>query len=504
MSGFFGVASKDDCVLELFYGVDYHSHLGTRRGGMAVYGEHGFDRAIHNIENTPFRTKFDGDVGSMKGNMGIGCISDYEPQPLLFSSRIGSFALTFVGKINNYDELLQQLYDTTKVHFQEMTNGTVNVTELIAALICEKDNFVEGIQYVQGLIDGSMTLLLMTKDGIYAARDKMGRTPVEIGHKEGSYCISFESHAYINLGYEDYKELGPGEIVFVTADEVKTLVEPGKKMKICSFLWVYYGYPTSTYEGINVEEMRYECGKKLAQHDAGRDHVKPDLVAGVPDSGTAHAIGYANESGIPFSRPFIKYTPTWPRSKTYPVSLPGSTVLLIMYFARPFIKYTPTWPRSFMPTTQSQRNLIARMKLIPVEALIKNKSLLLIDDSIVRGTQLRETTEFLYNSGAKEVHIRPACPPLLFGCKYLNFSRSNSELDLITRRIIRDREGDNVSPELLDDYANPDSQNYKEMVEEIRKRLNFTSLQFHRLDDLIESIGLEPCKLCTYCWNGKE
>ena len=470
MSGFFGVASKDDCVLELFYGVDYHSHLGTRRGGMAVYGESGFDRAIHNIENTPFRTKFDGDVGSMKGNMGIGCISDYEPQPLLFSSRIGSFALTFVGKINNYDELLQQLYNTTKVHFQEMTNGTVNVTELIAALICEKDNFVEGIQYVQGLIDGSMTLLLMTKDGIYAARDKMGRTPVEIGHKEGSYCISFESHAYINLGYEDLKELGPGEIDFITPEGVQVLQKPGDKMRICSFLWVYYGYPTSTYEGVNVEEMRYKCGDILAGRDAGE--VNPDLVAGVPDSGIAHAIGYANRSGVPF--------------------------------ARPFIKYTPTWPRSFMPTQQSQRNLIARMKLIPVHKLIKDKSLLMIDDSIVRGTQLRETTEFLYNNGAKEVHIRPACPPLLYGCKYLNFSRSKSEMDLITRRIIAKREGDNVSDRILQDYANPDSTNYKEMLEEIRKELNFTSLKYHRLDDLKKSIDIEPCKLCTYCWNGQE
>lgn len=470
MSGFFGVASKEDCVLELFYGVDYHSHLGTRRGGMAVHGEDGFDRAIHNIENTPFRTKFDKDVGNMKGNIGIGCISDYEPQPLLFSSKIGSFSLAFVGKVNNYEELLEDLYSRSKTHFQEMTNGTVNVTELIAALICEKDSFAEGIRYVQDLVDGSLSMLLMTEEGIYAARDKMGRTPIVVGHKEGAYCLSFESHAYINLGFQDYKELGPGEIVYVTPESVETLVEPGKEMKICSFLWVYYGYPTSAYEGVNVEEMRYRCGSMLAKRDG--DSVHPDIVAGVPDSGIAHAIGYANESGVPY--------------------------------ARPFIKYTPTWPRSFMPTNQSQRNLIARMKLIPVDALIRDKSLLLIDDSIVRGTQLGETTEFLYQSGAKAVHIRPACPPLLFGCKYLNFSRSNSELDLITRRIIRDREGDNVSPELLDDYANPDSQNYKEMVEEIRKRLNFTSLQFHRLDDLIESIGLEPCKLCTYCWNGKE
>ena len=375
MSGFFGVASKEDCVLELFYGVDYHSHLGTRRGGMAVHGEDGFDRAIHNIENTPFRTKFDKDVGNMKGNIGIGCISDYEPQPLLFSSKIGSFSLAFVGKVNNYEELLEDLYSRSKTHFQEMTNGTVNVTELIAALICEKDSFAEGIRYVQDLVDGSLSMLLMTEEGIYAARDKMGRTPIVVGHKEGAYCLSFESHAYINLGFQDYKELGPGEIVYVTPESVETLVEPGKEMKICSFLWVYYGYPTSAYEGVNVEEMRYRCGSMLAKRDG--DSVHPDIVAGVPDSGIAHAIGYANESGVPY--------------------------------ARPFIKYTPTWPRSFMPTNQSQRNLIARMKLIPVKALIEDKKLLLIDDSIVRGTQLRETTEFLYRSGARKfMCVRPA------------------------------------------------------------------------------------------------
>ena len=316
-----------------------------------------------------------------------------------------------------------------------------------------------------------MTLLLLTPKGIYAARDRVGRTPVILGKKEDAFCASFESFAFFNLGYETYRELGPGEVVFLTPESAETLVKPREEMKICSFLWVYYGYPTSTYEGINVEEMRYECGKKLAQRDAQRENVKPDLVAGVPDSGIAHAIGYANESGIPFSRPFIKYT--------------------------------PTWPRSFMPTQQSQRNLIARMKLIPVEALIKNKSLLLIDDSIVRGTQLRETTEFLYSSGAKEVHIRPACPPLLFGCPYLNFSRSKSEMDLITRRIIADREGDNVSEEVLADYANPDSTNYKEMLEEIGRQLNFTTLHYHRLDDLTTSIGLSPCKMCTHCFDGK-
>ena len=339
MGGFFGVASKEDCVLELFYGVDYHSHLGTRRGGMATYGEEGFNRAIHNIENSPFRTKFDRDVGEMKGNLGIGCISDFEPQPLLICSKLGSFAITTVGKVNNYDELLNQLYDNAHSHFQEMTSGQVNVTELIAALICEKDSIVEGIRYVQEIVDGSMTLLLMTKDGIYAARDRYGRTPLIVGHKEGAFCVSFESHAYINLGYVDYKELGPSEIAYITPEEVQTVSPAREEMRICSFLWVYYGYPTSSYEGVNVEEMRYKCGSMLAKRDG--DSVQPDIVAGVPDSGIAHAIGYANESGIPY--------------------------------ARPFIKYTPTWPRSFMPTNQSQRNLIARMKLIPVQALIENK-----------------------------------------------------------------------------------------------------------------------------------
>lgn len=470
MGGFFGVASKKDCVLELFYGVDYHSHLGTRRGGMAVYGEDGFNRAIHNIENSPFRTKFDRDVGEMKGNLGIGCISDFEPQPLLICSKLGSFAITTVGKVNNYDDLLSQLYNNTHSHFQEMTNGQVNVTELIAALICEKETIVEGIEYVQDIVEGSMTLLLMTKDGIYAARDRYGRTPLVVGHKEDAYCVSFESHAYINLGYTDYKELGPSEIAYITPEGIETLRAPREEMKICSFLWVYYGYPTSSYEGVNVEEMRYKCGSMLAKRDG--DSVHPDVVAGVPDSGIAHAIGYANESGIPY--------------------------------ARPFIKYTPTWPRSFMPTNQNQRNLIARMKLIPVQALIENKKLLLIDDSIVRGTQLRETTEFLYNSGAKEVHVRPACPPLLYGCKYLNFSRSKTEMELITRQMIRKREGDDCPQEVLDEYANPCSCKYAQMLEDIRQQQNFTTLRYHRLDDLLASIGIEPCKVCTYCFNGKE
>ena len=465
MSGFFGVASKDDCVLELFYGVDYHSHLGTRRGGMAVYGEHGFDRAIHNIENTPFRTKFDGDVGSMKGNMGIGCISDYEPQPLLFSSRIGSFALTFVGKINNYDELLQQLYDTTKVHFQEMTNGTVNVTELIAALICEKDNFVEGIQYVQGLIDGSMTLLLMTKDGIYAARDKMGRTPVEIGRKEGSYCISFESHAYINLGYEDYKELGPGEIVFVTADEVKTLVEPGKKMKICSFLWVYYGFPTSTYEGKNVEEARFTNGFNLAK----TDDVEVDCCSGIPDSGTGMAMGYAAGKGVPYQRCIAKYT--------------------------------PTWPRSFTPSNQSMRSLVAKMKLIPNKAMLKGKRVLFCDDSIVRGTQLRDNVKVLFDqAGLKECHMRIACPPLVYGCPFINFTSSKSDMELITRRIIEKFEGD--ANKNLEKYATTGSPEYQRMVDEIANQLGLTTLKFNTIEQLVEAIGLPKCQVCTHCFDG--
>lgn len=468
MGGIFGVASKNSCTLDLFFGVDYHSHLGTKRGGMAVYGEQGFARSIHNIENSPFRTKFDGDLNELEGYYGIGCISDNEPQPLLIQSHLGSFAITTVGKINNQDELIQEAFRNGHIHFMEMSHGRINSTELVAALINQKSSLVEGLLYAQERIEGSMTILLLTPKGIYASRDRYGRTPVVIGKKEDAFCASFESFAFINLGYSDYKELGPGEIVFITPECVETMSPPRQEMKICSFLWVYYGYPTSTYEGVNVESMRYECGKLLAK----RDEARPDVVAGVPDSGIAHAIGYANESGIPF--------------------------------ARPFIKYTPTWPRSFMPQNQGQRNLIAKMKLIPVESLIRGKKLLLIDDSIVRGTQLGETSEFLYQSGAKEVHIRPACPPLMFGCPYLNFSRSSSELDLITRRIIRDREGGCVSDELLADYANPDSGNYKEMMEEIRKRLNFTTLRYHRLDDLVESIGISPCKLCTYCWNGKK
>lgn len=468
MGGFFGAALKKDCVFDLFFGTDYHSHLGTRRAGMAVYDrEKGFDRAIHNIENAPFRTKFDKDVNEMHGNLGIGCISDYEPQPLLVRSHHGTYAIMTVGKINNMDQIVDQIFSAGNAHFLEMSGGDINATELVAAIINQKDNLIEGITYAQELIDGSMTLAILTPKGIYAARDRLGRTPVAVGKKEEGYCISFESFAYLNLGYVTERELGPGEIVVVTPEEVRTLAEPGKEMKICTFLWIYYGYPSSSYEGISVEKMRYNCGSLLAR----RDDVSPDNVAGVPDSGTAHAVGYSNESGIPFSRPFIKYT--------------------------------PTWPRSFMPTMQSQRNLIARMKLIPVHDLIQNKSLLLIDDSIVRGTQLRETTEFLYQSGAKEVHIRPACPPLLYGCKYLNFSRSSSEMDLITRRIIREMEGDGKNVN-LSAYSNPETPEYQEMVKRIGVQLNFTTLRYHRLDDMIESVGIDKCRLCTYCWDGKE
>ena len=468
MGGFFGVASKEDCVFDLYFGTDYHSHLGTRRAGMAVYGkEHGFDKAIHNIENAPFRTKFTDESSSMKGNLGIGCISDFEAQPILIRSHHGTYAITTVGKINNSDKIVEKIIEN-KAHFFEMQNGDINQTELVAAIINQKDNLIEGIKYAEDIIEGSMSMLVLTPKGIYAARDKLGRTSISIGEKEEGYCASFESFAYLNLGYKDYKTLGPGEIVIMTPEGVQTLVAPGDKMRICSFLWVYYGYPSSSYEGISVESMRYKCGKLLAR----RDNVKPDIVAGIPDSGTAHAIGYSIESGIPFSRTFIKYT--------------------------------PTWPRSFMPPNQTKRDLIAKMKLIPVHDLIDGKSLLLIDDSIVRGTQMRETTEFLYESGAKEVHIRLGCPPLLFGCKYLNFSRSTSEMELITRRVILTLEGKDPDKATLDEYSHPDSEKYRKMVDEICKELHFTSLRYHRLDDMIEAIGLPEDKVCTYCWNGRE
>lgn len=471
MGGFFGVASKNDCNLDLFFGVDYHSHLGTRRGGLAVFTKDGkFSRSIHNIQNSPFRTKFEKDIEELHGPLGIGCISDFEPQPLLVHSHLGSYAITTVGIATNKERLVKEILQDETTHFLEMSGGEINQTELVIALINHEKTILDGIKYAQQKIEGSMSMLIMIKDGIFCARDKLGRTPIQIGRKEDAFCASFENFAFANLGYTDYHELGPGEIDFMTADGIEILQKPGDKMKICTFLWIYYGYPTATYEGVNVEAMRYNCGKYLARRDKGS--VTPDAIAGVPDSGTAHAVGYSNESGIPFTRPFIKYT--------------------------------PTWPRSFMPTNQEQRNLIAHMKLIPVQPLIKGKKILLIDDSIVRGTQLRETTEFLYASGAKEVHIRPACPPLVFGCKYLNFSRSKSEMDLITRRIIKQFEGENVSDEVLKKYCNPDTPEYAKMVEEIRKQLHFTTLRFHRLDDMLDSTGLDHSKLCTYCWNGQE
>lgn len=468
MGGFFGAVSKEDCVFDLFFGVDYHSHLGTRRAGMAVYdSESGFDKAIHNIENAPFRTKFTKESNSMHGQMGIGCISDFEAQPILIRSHHGTYAISTVGKINNIDEIADEIIKTN-THFFEMHGGGINQTELVAAIINQKENFIEGIRYVQEIVDGSISILILTPKGVYAVRDKLGRTPISIGQKEDGYCASFESFAYLNLGYKEYKELGPGEAVVLTPDGVKTLIPAGDKMRICTFLWIYYGYPSASYEGISVEKMRYNCGKALAK----RDNVKPDIVAGVPDSGIAHAIGYSNEAGIPYSRPFIKYT--------------------------------PTWPRSFMPTNQTKRNLIAKMKLIPIHDLIEGKSLLLIDDSIVRGTQLRETTEYLFESGAKEVHIRPACPPLFYGCKYLNFSRSTSEMDLITRRVIKKLEGVEPTDEIIKEYVDPDGEKYAAMIEEIRKELHFTTLRYHRLDDMIASVGIDSDKLCTYCWDGKE
>ena len=471
MGGFFASALKEDCVFDLFFGTDYHSHLGTRRAGMAVYGKDGFNRAIHSIENSPFRTKFEDDVNEMEGNLGIGCISDYEPQPLIVRSHHGTYAITTVGRINNTQSLVEHVLNRPGNHFLEMSGGDINATELVAALINEKDNLVEGIQYAQEQIDGSMTMMLLTPKGIYLSRDKYGRTPLAVGKKAEGFCASFEAFAYLNLGYEDFKELGPGEICVMTPEGVTTLAQPGKKMKICTFLWVYYGYPASSYEGVSVEGMRTRCGSLLAKRD-GMTINEIDAVAGVPDSGTAHAVGYANESGVPFSRPFIKYT--------------------------------PTWPRSFMPTMQTKRDLIAKMKLIPVHELIDNKRLLLIDDSIVRGTQLRETTEFLYHSGAKEVHVRPACPPLLFGCKYINFSRSTSEMELIARRVIAKEEGEDVARDILTDYANPDSDRYHKMLDEINKEMGFTSLRYNRLDDMLEAVGIDKENLCTYCWDGKE
>ena len=470
MGGIFATALKEDCVFDLYFGTDYHSHLGTRRAGMVVFGKNGFNRAIHNIESAPFRTKFDKDTHEMEGYMGIGCISDYEPQPLIVRSHHGTYALTTVGKINNADALADEIIKTGS-HFMELSGGTINATELVAALINQKDNIIEGIQYAQDKIVGSMSIMLLTPTGVYCARDKLGRTPIVLGQKAEGFCASFESFAYLNLGYTDLRELGPGEIIVMTPDGVQTLAKPGSRMRICTFLWVYYGYPSSSYEGISVEQMRYNCGAKMAERDKETE-MDADIVAGVPDSGTAHAVGYANASGMPLSRPSNKYT--------------------------------PTWPRYFMPTIRTKRNLIAKMKLLPVHELIDGHSILLIDDSIVRGTQLRETTEFLYKSGAKAVHVRPACPPIMFGCKYINFSRSNSEMELIARRVVSQEEGGEVDRTILEDYCNPDSDRYHKMLDEIRKQMGFTSLAFNRLDDMMAAVGIDRDKLCTYCWDGKE
>ncbi len=469
MGGVFGVAARDNCVTDLFFGVDYHSHLGTRRGGMAVYSpETGFERAIHNIENSPFRTKFERDVDEMAGTMGIGCISDTDPQPLIVRSHLGNYAITTVGRINNLEELVKQALENGSSHFLEMSGGKVNQTELTACLINQKSSIPEGIRHAQELIDGSMTLIILTRDGLYAARDLLGRTPLIVGKKEGAYCVSFESFAYLNLGYHDEHSLGPGEIVKITAEGFETVLPPRKRMKVCAFLWTYFGYPTSCYEGVNVEQMRYDCGRLLAQHDKD---TQADFVAGVPDSGTAHAIGYANESGIPF--------------------------------ARPFIKYTPTWPRSFMPQNQAVRNQVAHMKLIPVDKLIRGKRLLFIDDSVVRGTQMRETVDFLYDSGAKEVHIRPACPPIMFGCKYLNFSRSTSDMDLLSHTVIKDLEGEEGFRH-LEEYCDARSGRYDRMVDGMRERLRMTTLRFQTLEGMLKAIGIDPENICTYCWTGKE
>ncbi len=470
MGGIFGAISKKDCVTDVFFGTDYHSHLGTRRGGMAIFTGNGFERAIHNIENSPFRTKFERDVTEMKGNSGIGCISDSDPQPLIVRSHLGSYALTTVGRINNENELINEALKNGTSHFLEMSGEKINTTELVASLINQKSSLTEGIRYAQEKIDGSMTLLLLTAEGLYAARDKMGRTPIIVGKKEDAYCASFESFAFLNLGYKPERELGAGEIAFITADGVEIKSAPCKHKKVCAFLWTYYGYPTSCYEGVDVEQMRYRCGEILAKDDIKLDI---DSVAGVPDSGVAHAIGYANQSGVPF--------------------------------ARPFIKYTPTWPRSFMPPNQNIRNQIAHMKLIPVDSLIRGKKLLFIDDSIVRGTQMRETVEFLYNSGAKEVHIRSACPPIMYGCKYLNFSRSTSEMDLITRRVIAELEGtEDVSEETIQKYSDFNCPEYHKMIDVICQKLNFTSLRYQSLKGMLDSIGIDPDNVCTYCWNGKE
>ena len=472
MGGVIGFVSRQDCVMDLFFGTDYHSHLGTKNGGMCVLQEDGFNRSIHNIENSPFRSKFEEDLEEMSGKMGIGSISDGDPQPLTVRSRQGDYAITTVGRINNKEELVAELLKDRAGQFMSMSGGGINNTELVAALVSTGKDIVDGIKIAQSKIDGSMTMLILTEDGLYAARDKYGRTPLIIGEKDGAYCAASESFAFINVGYRYKRELGPAEVAFITADGEKTVADPQKEMKICAFLWTYFGYTTSIYEGRNVELMRNRNGELLAQRDGDLD---VDYVAGVPDSGTAHALGYANQSRTPYSRPLIKYT--------------------------------TTWPRSFMPQNQKARDRIAKMKLVPVFQIIKDKKFVLIDDSIVRGTQLSQTVSYLIENGAKEIHVRSACPPIMYGCKFLNFSRSVSDLELITRRVIRDLEGieaDDITPELLKEYADGSTEKHAAMVDEIRKRLKFDSLRFQNLEDTVEAIGVDKCKLCTYCWDGRE
>ena len=474
MGGFFGITSKCDCMMDVFFGVDYHSHLGTRRGGMAAYDEKiGLQRKIHNIENSPFRTKFEHIFNEMFGTAAIGCISDSDPKPMLIRSRIGTYALCTVGIINNSDALIDNYLSFSGGHFDAMTGGKVNSTELVAALINQKSNFAEGIQFAQSVIEGTANILILTDKGhLIAARDRLGRIPVQIGMDENGYAVSFEQFAYTKLGYEHIKELGPGEIVELTPDAIIQLAKPGKEMHMCAFLWSYYGYPTSNYEGINVEAMRYRNGAAIAERDMeqGRS-MDIDYVGGVPDSGTPHAIGYANRTKLPF--------------------------------ARAFIKYTPTWSRSFTPAKQSDRKKVAKMKQIPVHELIAGKNLLFVDDSIVRGTQLQETVEFLYNNGAKSVHMRSACPPIMYGCKYLNFSRSTSDMDLISRRVIVELEGEE-GLQYIDEYADGNSERGKKMRKTICEKFGFASLGFQTIEGVVNAIGMDRCKLCTYCWDGKE
>ena len=474
MGGFFGITSKKDCMLDVFFGVDYHSHLGTKRAGMAAWDpEVGLQRKIHSIENAPFRTKFEHVFEEMSGTAAIGCISDSDPQPLLVRSSLGTYAICMTGVINNADELIDQYLSFSGGHFDAMTGGRINQTELLSALINQKSTFTEGIRFAQKSIRGTASILVLKEDGtLIAARDRVGRLPVQIGKNTDGYAVSFESFAYQKIGYDDEYELGPGEIVALTPESMTQLSAPGKKKKICSFLWSYYGYPTSTYEGVNVEVMRYRNGAILAENDMANGKAEDiDYVGGVPDSGTPHAIGYANRSGKPF--------------------------------ARAFIKYTPTWSRSFMPATQTDRNKIAKMKQIPVNALIKGKNLLFVDDSIVRGTQLKETVEFLYDSGAKAVHMRSACPPIMYACKYLNFSRSNSDMELIARRVIVELEGEDGLKH-LEEYADGSTERGQKLRQGICDKFHFASLDFQSLEGVVKAIGLDPCELCTYCWNGKE